>query len=212
MRMSAITTATIRSYIAERQDKGAENATINRELSIVKRAFRLALQAGKLLHIPHVPMLREDNVRTGFFERDEFEAVTAALPEPLRGVVTFAYLTGWRIRSEVLPLQWSQVDRTRKTKRLEPGTTKNSEGRTLRSDLLSDLVDVIDDQWKEHEQLKKTEAICPWVFHRSDDIRAFRKSWDNACEAAGYPTKIPHDFRRTAVRNLVRPACPRRRP
>ena len=60
LRMSAITTATIRSYVAERQDKGAENATINRELSIVKRAFRLASQAGKLLYVPHVPMLRED--------------------------------------------------------------------------------------------------------------------------------------------------------
>ena len=103
-------------------------------------------------------------MRTGFFERDEFEAVRAALPEPLRGVVTFAYLTGWRIRSEVLPLHWSQIDRFRKTIRLEPGTTKNSDGRTLPYDLLPDLVDVIDDQWKAHEQLKKTETIAPTCF------------------------------------------------
>jgi integrase len=46
-------------------------------------------------------------------------------------VVTFGYTTGWRIRSEVLPLQWRQVDFKAGTVRLEPGTTKNREGRTF---------------------------------------------------------------------------------
>ena len=35
-------------------------------------------------------------------------------------------------------------------------------------------------------------------------MKTFRKSWGKACAAAGYPTKIPHDFRRTAVRNFER--------
>ena len=130
-RMAAITTTDVRAYTTERQGRGAAAASINRELAILKRAFRLAAQAGKLLHLPHIPMLREDNVRTGFFERDEFEAVRDALPEPLRAVVTFGYLTGWRVNSEVLPLRWSQVDRRAKTIRLQPGMTKNREGRVL---------------------------------------------------------------------------------
>jgi integrase len=129
-RIATITTSDLRAYVSARREAGAENATVNRELAIVKRAFRLTMQAGKLLHAPHIPMLRENNVRKGF-ERDQFEAVRDALPEALRGVVTFAYLTGWRIRSEVLQLQWAQVDRTAKTVRLEPGQTKNREGRTL---------------------------------------------------------------------------------
>ena len=29
-------------------------------------------------------------------------------------------------------------------------------------------------------------------------------SWRNACESAGLPGRLPHDFRRTAVRNLER--------
>jgi integrase len=48
------------------------------------------------------------------------------------------------------------------------------------------------------------------VFHRQGrPIKDFRGAWRNACEAAGYPGRIPHDFRRTAVRNLERAGVPR---
>ena len=59
---------------------------------------------------PHFPMLRENNVRAGFFEREQYLAVQRHLPPSMQPVVTFAYVTGWRINSEVLPLQWRQVD------------------------------------------------------------------------------------------------------
>ena len=52
--------------------------------------------------------------------------------------------------------------------------------------------------------------IVPWVFHREGrPIKDFRKAWMNACTTAGVPGQIPHDFRRTAVRNLERAAVPR---
>ena len=54
-------------------------------------------------------MLREDNVRVGFFEPEQYQAVLAHLPDGMQPVVTFAYVTGWRINSEVLPLQWRQM-------------------------------------------------------------------------------------------------------
>ena len=38
----------------------------------------------------------------------------------------------------------------------------------------------------------------------------FNKAWRKARIAAGCPGRIPHDFRRTAVRNLVRAAVPER--
>ena len=183
----------------------------------MKRAYRLALQAGKLLHAPYVPMLRENNIRQGFFEREMFEAVRAELPEPLRPVVTFGYLTGWRIRSEVLPLQWHQTDRSAGIVRLEPGTTKNTDGRTFPyRDLLPELRDTIEAQWEVHENLKQQGILSPWVFprHGSADpggrIGSFRKVWKTACDKAGCPQSIPHDFRRSAVRNLVRAGVPER--
>lgn len=47
--------------------------------------------------------------------------------------------------------------------------------------------------------------ICPWVFHRNGErIRDFRHAWKTACTSVGLPGRIPHDFRRSAVRNMVR--------
>ena len=66
-RMASITTPDIRKYINERQLDGAANGAINRELAALKRMFSLAVQGGKLLFRPHIPMLFERNVRTGFF-------------------------------------------------------------------------------------------------------------------------------------------------
>jgi integrase len=75
-------------------------------------------------------MLQEHNVRKGSFEHDEFVALRAALPLELRVVLTFAYYTGWR-KEKVLPLTWDRVDLQARTVRLDPGTTKNSEGRLI---------------------------------------------------------------------------------
>ena len=53
-------------------------------------------------------------------------------------------------------------------------------------------------------------SIIPWVFHRrGKPIKDFYGAWRLACKQAGVPQRIPHDFRRTAVRNLERAGVPR---
>jgi len=99
-----VTPADVNAYIAMRQAEGATNGTINRELGGLKRMYSLAVGSGKLHQAPKIPRLREDNVRTGFFEWEQFQAVHRNLPEYVKPVVTFAYITGWRLQSEVLPL------------------------------------------------------------------------------------------------------------
>lgn len=47
------------------------------------------------------------------------------------------------------------------------------------------------------------------VFHRDGKpIKSFRAAWQTACAVAGVPNRIPHDFRRTAARNLSRAGVP----
>src|SRR6478735_5794526 len=98
---------------------------------LLKRAFNLAIQAEKLLKKPYMQRLEEKNVRQGFFEPWQFDALLSKLPDSLRPPMTFAYWTGWRLYSEVLSLTWEQVDLDAGTVRLLPGTTKNGEGRVL---------------------------------------------------------------------------------
>ncbi len=179
MRATRVGPADVRAYIAQRQEAGAANATINRELAALKRMFKLGVNAEKVYRAPHIPLLREHNVRKGFFEREQFEAVRNHLPAYLRPVITFAYITGWR-RGEVLSLQWPQVDFAAGTVRLEPGTTKNDDGRLF----------VMTPELREclEAQRARTPRDVPWVFSRDgEQIGEFRKSWRTACEKAGVP-------------------------
>ena len=166
-RMTKITAADINAYVEHRQKKGAAAASINRELAILKRAYTLAIRAGKLLHAhrPYIAMLAEHNVRTGFFEADQFTTVKGKLRPALQPVAEFAYLTGWRVQSEVLPLEWRNVDLKAGTVTLDPGTTKNGEGRTIY--LTTALRTLLEAQEKASEALKARDVICPYVFHRN---------------------------------------------
>ncbi len=125
-----ITTDRITEYIRQRQEAGIKPATIRYDLSILKRMFTLAIRAEKLDRKPYIPSIEVRNVRTGFFSETEFQALLSHLPEQVKPVVEFLWLTGWR-KTEGLTLEWRQVDWNAKTVRLEPGTTKNDEGRTF---------------------------------------------------------------------------------
>ncbi len=195
----------LNSYTAGRLSESAAPASVRNDLAILRRAFRLAERAGKAI-CPPFPSMRVSNTRSGFFEEEQFRAVLKHLPDEIQPVVIFAYHTGWRIRSEVFPIQWRQIDFSAGMVRLEPGTTKNDEGRVFPFGMLPELRDVLQAQRQRTNDLQaKTDRLIPLVFHRNGrPIKDFRKSWKLACEAAGVPGMIPHDFRRTAVRNLER--------
>ena len=210
-RLAAITTADIRRYVLRRQEEGARNATINRELSVLKRAFTLAIAAGTLASRPHIALLREDNVRRGFFETEDFEAVRRRLSPDLADFVSFLYTTGWRWRSEAARLRWTNVAFDAGEVRLEPGTTKTGEGRVF--PFTADLRALLERRRAvTRARERELGRLVPHVFTRAngEPLGTFNKAWATACRAAGVPGRVLHDFRRTAVRNLVRAGVPER--
>jgi integrase len=216
-RLASITPVDVRTYTARRQSQRAANGTINRDLILLKRMCMLAMQAGKLMVRPYIPLLKETNVRTGFFELEQFRSVRDHLPAHMRGIAEFAYITGWRTPSEILPLEWRNVDLMAGEVRLDAGTTKNGEARTF--PLTRELRRVLEDQLMIAEDLKREHnIIARYVFCHIMGEKAggriaestYIHQWWNASEAAGCPGRIPHDFRRTAVRNLVRAGVPER--
>ncbi len=208
-RVPLITTPKIQAYIEQRLNEEAAHATVNNELGALKRMLNLGAKQTppKVDRVPYIPMLRTNNARKGFFEHGDFLALRDNLPEYLKGFVTFAYRSGWRL-SEIINLTWQQVDLNQGIARLEAGETKNDEARTLYLD--AELKTVLLDQRRKRE---KSGVILPYVFPNrkgTGKIVDIRKVWQTACENAKIGKKLFHDFRRTAVRNMVRAGIPER--
>jgi integrase len=211
LRAGKITSAMVQQYADERLADGAAVGKVNREVALLKRAFNIAARAtpARVLRVPYIRLFREDNARRGFFEHGEYLAMRAALPDFLKPVIAFAYYTGCR-RGEILSLRWNQVDLLSGVVRLEVGTTKSGEGRLI--PLAGELLELL----KIHrEDSAARYPACTFVFHvNGAPLRQFNKEWNAAARLAGLasedgkPTKLFHDLRRSAVRNLVRAGTP----
>jgi integrase len=211
-RLVGIDQRSITTYMNERQTKGLSNATINRELSLLGKALRLAEERGQILRIPRIHFLQESAPRSGFFERSDFERVRKHLANrpDLQVAISLAYLFGWRMQSEVLRMELSQVDLAAGTLRLEPGTTKNREGRTVY--LTPEVYPLLAEQIERVKMLsRKLGRVITVLFpnprkgrYQGQRLRDFNKAWQTACKKAGLVGMIRHDFRRSAVRSLIR--------
>lgn len=196
--VAEITSSSISRYVRLRLDQGAKNGTINRELTALKRMLNLGAKQTppKVDRVPVITMLKEDNVRTGFFEVDEFKRLMEQLPEFLKGPALFAYRSGWRIK-EITRLTWDRVDMKSGSVRLDPKQTKSGKGRVFHLD--QELTALFRDR------LSKRKLGCSFVFHRDTlEIKNYYPVWRKACDEAGLKGRVFHDFRRTAIRNMIR--------
>jgi integrase len=208
----------ITAYIAARRQETARprtrvaarvaSGTIRKELTLLGTMLRLAYENKKLLHLPVIHKPEEGPARAGFFEPEQFDAVRRRLRPDLQVVVTIGHTYGWR-KGEVLGLERRHVDLDAGTLRLDPGTTKNGEGRVVY--LTPEAKHLLAEQLARVDALQKPlQRIIPFVFphlsgrHRGQRIGGFQTAWENACKKAGVAGRLVHDLRRTAVRNMER--------
>jgi integrase len=196
--------ADVLRYANLRLEEKAKPATINRELAALRAAYRLGLDNDTIVAMPRIRLLPENNARQGFADAKQVAAICRHLSPDLSDAVQFMFITGWRSRSEVLPLTWAQVDFAGGFVRLEPGTTKNNEGRAF--PLIPELRGLLERRLAITRRCERGQGrIIANVFHRSGKpIKSLRRAWKTACKDAGRPGLLLHDLRRSAVRNLER--------
>ncbi len=226
----AITPGEIEQRLGE---PGWADGTVNRYRALLSLVYRLAIRHGKVAVNPTrlVPARRERNVRQGFVDDAQYaQLAQECLSLWLRALLALGYTYGWR-KGELLSLRVNQVDLLDRTVRLEPGTTKNEEGRAVK--LTAEAYELV-------KACTAGKRADDHVFMREDGspVRDFSKAWASLCVCVGlgrfvcrqcgtlarpcsecskakrstsyrYEGLIFHDLRRSAVRNLERAGVPR---
>lgn len=232
LRAAKVQTKELNAFVTECQAEPIAPATINRHLSLLRRAYKLATQHSPRKVSPtEVPLFSRHfldetgNVRRGFFEHADYEKMRDALEGSERAAIVFAYYSGCRL-SEILKLRWEQVDFAERMVRLNVGETKSGAARALpMGNEDSELHQMIQEQAKgallpnqfgsiaaarlDFGKLGGMNLRTPWVFYRPDGVRVttIRYGWADAVDETGVD-RMFHDLRRTAVRNLIRAGVP----
>jgi integrase len=190
----------IEACIARKLRKKRKPATVNRVTGLLKEAYKLA-KLEPPCTIRHIS--EKGNTRRGFFEPGEFERLLEHLPADLHDFCRFAYWTGWR-KNEIASLTWGDVESD--MVRLRDVHSKNGNPRAVPLNV-GELRDVVERRRKLRRS--KFNSVDELLFHRNGKrVQEFRKSWRRACKQAGIAGKLFHDFRRTAVRSMIRAGVP----
>ena len=194
-RVVDITEPEIDKFIETRLRAGAERSSINRSLAYLRRGFRLMFEKRMISRVPVIKLLDGENVRQGFVAVAEMSALLEKVTDPdARDIIEFLYASGWR-SNEAKELRWSWIDGD--MIRLPAEHSKNKKARLL--PIVGTIREVIE------RRQDKRQLHCEFVFHRNGrPIRHFRKGFKAAAKDIGCEGLLPHDMRRSAVRNFRR--------
>jgi integrase len=201
IRALTVTTDKLNQYVERCREQKLSNATINRDLAALRRAFKLAHRAGKLQKVPNFPHLKESAPRSGFVEEADYNRLAKNARELwLRALLATGYSFGFR-KSELLELRVRQVDFLNRSIRLNAGETKSGDGRVVR--MTQDVFVLL-------QACVVGKNPEDFVFTRSDGkpVLDFRERWEKLTTESGCAGLLFHDLRRSAVRNMVRRGVP----
>jgi len=197
-RVVDITSEKIAEYGDKRLKAGAARASVNYELATLRRGFKLMSEAGMISTVPVIKLYAVDNARQGFIDVADFNALLEKILEnrrirpDVRDIIEFLYHAGWR-SIEAEAFEWSWIDRN--MIRVPKEIAKNKKDRAF--PIIGTLIDILE----RRQKLRRLD--CPYVFHRNGKpIRSFRKAFKAAAKEVGYDGLLPHDMRRSAIRNF----------
>jgi len=217
LRTGDLTTAQIASYIGERKQSGAANATVNRELTLLRAMLNFgAKQTPPMVdRLPAFPSaLKESAARAGFIGDKEYSLLASNCKDLwLRTLLATAYTYGFR-KGELLGLRLNQVDFLGRWIDLKEGETKSGEARKVK--MSNEVYELM-------KACARGKGPDDYVFTRKNGARVYdpRDEWAQLCVRSGLGKWVPakrkngeefkayrglmlHDFRRSAIRNMVR--------
>ncbi|EOW9031065.1 tyrosine-type recombinase/integrase [Cronobacter malonaticus] len=187
-------------------------STKAKHLALMKAILRAAERDWKWLEkapVIKIPQVRNKRVR--WLEPEEAERLINECPEPLKSVVRFALATGLR-RSNIINLEWQQIDMQRRVAWVNPEDSKSN--RAIGVALNDTACRVLREQIGNHHK---------WVFvhtkagnrpdgSATDQIRKMRvddqRAWNSACRRAGIEDFRFHDLRHTWASWLIQSGVP----
>jgi integrase len=198
--LSQISTWQIEKWKTERR-KEVKPGTVNRQLTVIKHAFRMAVQWGMTAHNPasSVKRLPVNDQRTRFLTAQEIlellKACEAQIVSPwLLPLVTLALNTGMR-QGELLRLTWDHVD-------LDRGviTVKQTKNLRLKTIAINEPARQAL-TWLNENRYGDYLFMWPWSepLGRTTAYDAFKK----ACDEAKITDFRFHDLRHTFASHLV---------
>lgn len=192
--------------------KPVTTSTKAKHLALMKAILRAAERDWKWLEkapVIKIPAVRNKRVR--WLEKDEAKRLIDECPEPLKSVVKFALATGLR-RSNIINLEWQQIDMQRRVAWVNPEDSKSN--RAIGVALNDTACKVLRDQIGNHHKFvfvhtkagrRPDGSVTPAVRKmRVDDGRA----WKSACKRAGIEDFRFHDLRHTWASWLIQSGVP----
>ncbi|MDD5653887.1 MAG: site-specific integrase [Candidatus Omnitrophica bacterium] len=188
-----ITVLDIQRYKTERIEQVAP-ATVNRALAILKSMFNRAIEWGKARDNPmrKIKLLRENNKRLRFLEREEIGKLLSCCSPHLLPIVKLALNTGMR-KGEILRLKWQDIDFKRDIAYLQE--TKSGEKREI----------PLNNTAKNTLLAMPKHPDSPYVFcnKEGEPYGDIKKSWLTAVKKACIINFHFHDLRHTFASQLV---------
>jgi hypothetical protein len=189
-------TSQVRAYVEAQQRDGISNATINRELSTVRRGFRLGLEEDPpLVHrVPYILRLEEDNRPPGLSASGAVRRPGAGAADRLKAVFAIAYHVG---HSQGRIAQAGVAAGGLRRWHDPPGASSDQGEEGRDPPFFGEMEERL--RW----QQKRAKPGCRYVFfHGSRPVGAQLDGWREAGEKASVPEQLFHDLRRTGVRNM----------